>query len=85
MECIQNEKSLNTSINKLNWRFNYMFSDQKPGLLLYDISEAVKNNSNVIKTLRDWLELCYFEIFMIKKFKSKINHDIKAARELQLF
>ena len=35
MECIQNEKSLNTSINKLNWRFNYMFSDHKPGLLLY--------------------------------------------------
>ena len=36
MECIQNEKSLNTGIYKLNWRFNYMFSDHKPGLLLYD-------------------------------------------------
>ena len=35
MECIQNEKSLNTGINKLNWRFNYMFSDHRPGLLMY--------------------------------------------------
>ena len=40
MECIQNEKSLNTRINKLNWRFNYyiiyMLSDHKSGLLLFD-------------------------------------------------
>ena len=42
MKCIQNEKSLNTGINKLNWRFNYMFSDQKPGLLLYGSAECIK-------------------------------------------
>ena len=49
------------------------------------ISEAVKNNSKIIKSSRDWLELCYLESFMIKKHKSKINDGIKAARELQLF
>ena len=43
MECIQNEKSLNTGINKLNWRFNFMFSNHKPGLLLY-----AKNEFNLI-------------------------------------
>ena len=49
------------------------------------ISETIKNNSKVIKTSRDWLELCYLETFLIKKYKSEINHGIKAARELQLF
>ena len=30
--------STNTDINKLNWRFkSYIFSDHKPGLLLYGI------------------------------------------------
>ena len=29
------KKVANTGINKLNWRFNHMFSDHKPGLLLY--------------------------------------------------
>ena len=48
------------------------------------ISETIKNNSKVIKTSRDWLELCYLETFLIKKYKSKINHGIKASRELQL-
>ena len=43
------------------------------------ISETIKINSKVIK---DWLELCYLETFLIKKYKSEINHCIKAAREL---
>ena len=49
------------------------------------ISEAILSNSKVIKTSKDWSDLCYLETFMIKKRKSKINHGIKAARELQLF
>ena len=46
MECIQNEKSLNTGTNKLNWRFNYMFTDHKPGLLLY-----VKDGMSSVKII----------------------------------
>ena len=49
------------------------------------ISEAVKNNSKVMKSSRDWLELCFLESFMIKKHHSAINKGIKAAKELQLF
>ena len=49
MKCIQNEKSLNTGINKLNWRFNYMFSDHKSGVLLYikyDIHESITDSEH---------------------------------------
>ena len=49
------------------------------------INEAVQNNSKILKTSRDWLQLCYLETFMIKKYKPKINQGIKAARELKLF
>ena len=49
------------------------------------ISEAVINNSKVVRTSRDWLELCYLETFMIKKRRPTINHGIKAAKELLLF
>ena len=49
------------------------------------ISEAVRNNSKVVKSSRDWLELCFLESFMIKKHHSAINKGIKAAKELQLF
>ena len=48
MECIQNEKSLNTGINKLNWRFNYMFSDHKPGLLLYAPGSNITANMEIV-------------------------------------
>ena len=52
---------------------------------LSHISVAVQNNSKVIKTSRNWLQLCYLEAFMIKKHKSSINNGIKATRELNLF
>ena len=38
MECIQNEKSLNNGINNWIGDLHYMFSDHKPGLLLYAIA-----------------------------------------------
>ena len=64
MECIQNEKSLNTNINKLNWRLNYMFSDHKPGLLLYAIlpNPAFRSQSLYVCVLVV-LFLYYFYIF----------------------
>ena len=49
------------------------------------ISEAVWNNSKILRISRDWLELCYLETFLIKKRKPQINHGIKAAKELLLF
>ena len=43
------KKSLNTGINKLNWRFNYMFSDHKPGLLLYaHVGDELHNQTNIV-------------------------------------
>ena len=52
---------------------------------LAHFSEAVLNSSRIIKSSRNWLELCYLESFMIKKHKSSINDGIKATRELKLF
>ena len=49
------------------------------------IYQAVFENSRVICTSRDKLQLSYLETFLIKKHRSKINSGIKAAKELQLF
>ena len=47
--------------------------------------ETVINSSKVLKTSRDWLQLCYLESYMIKKHKPMINIGIRAAKDLQLF
>ena len=49
------------------------------------IHEAVLQNSFILKHSRNWLELSFMESYLIKKYKPKINHGIKAAKELQLF
>ena len=61
----------NNDVVNINWRAH--------------VYETVINNSRVLKTSRDWLELCYLESFMIKKHKPMINIGIRAAKELQLF
>ena len=48
-------------------------------------NQAIRNNSKVLRTSRDKLQLSFLETFLIKKHKSKINFGIKAAKELQLF
>ena len=80
MECIQNEKRLNTDINKLNWRFNYVFSDHKAGLLLYammiifllsgDIERHPGPDSwTTIKhpNFFNYLRVCTYKIFLGEK------------------
>ena len=49
------------------------------------ILETVINNSSILKSSRDWLELCYLESYLIKKYKPALNKGVKAAKELQLF
>ena len=49
------------------------------------IYESVISNSSILKSNRNWLELCYLESYLIKKYKPKLNQGIKAAKELQLF
>ena len=68
MKCIQNEKSLNTGINKLNWRFNYMFSDHKPGHLLY-------GTTNYLLSYRVQSLLQVFIIF-ISRWMTKRKREI---------
>ena len=49
------------------------------------IHETVIKNSSILKSSRDWLELCYLESYLIKKYKPALNKGVKAAKELQLF
>ena len=49
------------------------------------IYEAVKNNSKVLISSRDWLINAFLEPYMAKKHKATINYGSKAMKVLHLF
>ena len=49
MECIQDEKSLKYRHKETEWRLNHMFSEHKPGLLLYGYMKGKNKNCKKIK------------------------------------
>ena len=49
------------------------------------IMNAVHNNSKILDYNNSWPQLCFLEAFYIKTLKPKMNADLQASKELQLF
>ena len=52
--------------------------------IAYNVNN-VRNNIRVIDRDNNWNTLLFKEALLIKQLKPKLNHGIKASRELQLF
>ena len=53
--------------------------------LLAHISTAVYDHWKILDTNKNWVRLCFLELFYIKQLKAKINDGLKASKELLLF
>ena len=49
------------------------------------VLNGVLNNCDIIDSNDNWSQLCFLEVFYIKKLSPFINNGLKASKELQLF
>ena len=49
------------------------------------VLNGVLNNCDIIDSNDNWSQLCFLEVFYIKKLSPSINNGLKTSKELQLF